>query len=68
MTTLRQHSLRVRVVSRVRGEMDTIASFLRSMADSIQDTANRCTDPVIVSELEHSVEKLREKASEVEDH
>jgi len=45
--------------------MDTIASFLKAMAESVEETSSRCTDPVIVSELQYAVEKLREKANEL---
>ena len=46
--------------------MDNIALFLKSMAESIDETSTRCTDPVVVSELRYAVEKLREKAGELE--
>jgi hypothetical protein len=64
METLAQ-PLRLKMISRRRAAMDTIASFLKSMAASVEETSSRCTDPVIVSELQYAVEKLREKANEL---
>ena len=65
METLGQRALRLRLISRRRNAMDNIAVFLNSMAESIEETSARCTDPVIVSELQYAVEKLREKAHEL---
>jgi hypothetical protein len=42
--------------------MDTVPFFLRQQADSIEDTASRCTDPAIVSELQYICQELRSRA------
>ena len=65
METLRQRALRFKMISRRPSVMDTIISFLRSMADSIEETLARCTDPVIVSELRYEIDQLRQKANEL---
>lgn len=46
--------------------MADIVSFLRDQADDIDDTAQRCNDPVIVSELQHISERLRAEALRLE--
>jgi hypothetical protein len=46
--------------------MKEVISFLRTQADNIDDTARRCTDPVIVSELRYISSQLREEASKLE--
>lgn len=46
--------------------MADIISFLRDQADDIDDTAKRCNDPVIVSELRHISERLRAEASRLD--
>lgn len=46
--------------------MDDVISFLRMQADSILDTARRCLDPEITSELEYIGSDLRKKADELE--
>ena len=46
--------------------MGNVASYLRTQADSIDDTASRCTDPMIVSELQEISTELREKAEKLE--
>jgi hypothetical protein len=46
--------------------MGNVASYLRTQADSIDDTASRCTDPMIVSELQEIGAELREKAEKLE--
>jgi hypothetical protein len=46
--------------------MDTVPFFLRQQAHSILETASRCTDPVISSELREIVEELRAKADALE--
>jgi hypothetical protein len=51
METLAQRALRLRPISRRRSAMDNIALFLKSMAESVEETSARCTDPVVVSEL-----------------
>ena len=38
---------------------------LREQADHMDDTAKRCTDPAIVSELQHISSDLRAKAKEL---
>lgn len=65
METLRQRVLRLRLNSRRHSAMDNIALFLNSMAENIEESSARCTDPMIVSELQYAVEKLREKANEL---
>jgi len=47
-------------------EMGTVSSFLRQQADSILETASRCTDPVISSELREIAEELRTEAEALE--
>jgi hypothetical protein len=42
--------------------MEDIISFLRVQADEIDETADRCNDPLVVSELQHISAQLREKA------
>jgi hypothetical protein len=42
--------------------METVSFFLRQQADSIMETASRCTDPAIVSELEEISKELRARA------
>ena len=46
--------------------MSNVASYLRTQADSIDETANRCTDPAIVSELQHISSELRAEAEKLE--
>jgi hypothetical protein len=46
--------------------MGDVASYLRTQADSIDETANRCTDPVIVSELQQISSDLRAEAEKLE--
>jgi hypothetical protein len=46
--------------------MKEVISFLKTQADNIDDTAKRCTDPVIVSELQHISSQLREEAHKLE--
>ena len=46
--------------------MEDIIVFLRDQADSLDDTAKRCTDPVIVSELRYTVSELRAQADKLE--
>ena len=46
--------------------MGNAASYLRTQADSIDETANRCTDPVIVSELQEISSELRTEAEKLE--
>jgi hypothetical protein len=45
--------------------MKDVISFLKTQADSIDDTARRCTDPVIVSELQY-ISSPREEAHKLE--
>jgi hypothetical protein len=47
-------------------QMHTVSDFLREEADSIVETASRCSDPVIVSELQEIVSELRAKAHALE--
>ena len=46
--------------------MKDVVSFLKAQADNIDDTAKRCTDPVIVSELQYISSRLREEANKLE--
>lgn len=46
--------------------MKEVISFLRTQADNVDDTARRCTDPVIVSELHYISSVLREQAHKLE--
>ena len=46
--------------------MNDVVSFLKTQADNIDDTANRCTDPAIVSELHYISSELREQATKLE--
>ena len=46
--------------------MKDVVSFLKMQADYIDDTAKRCTDPVIVSELQYISSQLREEANKLE--
>jgi len=45
--------------------MNQIIKFLREQARSIQETARRCTDPEIASELQAIADELYEKANEL---
>ena len=46
--------------------MKDVVSFLKAQADNIDDTAKRCTDPAIVSELQYISSELREEANKLE--
>ena len=46
--------------------MGNVTSYLRRQADNIDETANRCTDPVIVSELHEISSELRAEAEKLE--
>jgi hypothetical protein len=46
--------------------MQDVVLYLREQAEHTDDTAKRCTDPAIVSELQHMSSDLREKAKELE--
>jgi len=46
--------------------MKDIISFLKTQADSVDDTARRCTDPAIVAELQYISSQLREEAQKLE--
>ena len=46
--------------------MKDMISFLKTQADNIDDTAMRCTDPAIVSELQYISSELREEANKLE--
>ena len=45
--------------------MQAVIGFLREQARSIQETARRCTDPEIASELRAIADELYEKANEL---
>ena len=68
MSQLRNSISRFRIVSgRETGTaMQDVVLYLREQADHIDDTVKRCTDPAIVSELQHISSVLREKAQELE--
>jgi hypothetical protein len=46
--------------------MRDVILFLRTQADNINDTAKRCTDPAIASELQHISSQLAEEAQRLE--
>jgi|tagenome__1003787_1003787.scaffolds.fasta_scaffold20095956_2 hypothetical protein len=46
--------------------MSNVASYLRAQADDIDHTASRCTDPMIVSELQHISSEIRSEAAKLE--
>jgi len=46
--------------------MKDVISFLKTQADSIDDTAKRCTDPVIVAELHYISSQLRDEGNKME--
>lgn len=46
--------------------MVEIIAFLRDQADDIDETASRCTDPMIVSELRHISDRIRAEAVRLE--
>lgn len=61
-----QHFPHLRLVTMLGMPMETVSFFLRQQAHSILDTASRCTDPQVVSELEEVCEELRAKAEALE--
>jgi regulator of extracellular matrix RemA (YlzA/DUF370 family) len=68
MSPLQKPPSRLRIVSAdvARAPMKDVISFLKTQADNIDDTAKRCTDPVIVSELQHISSRLRDEATKLE--
>jgi len=46
--------------------LDEVISLLRRQAANIDDTASRCTDPKIVSELKYISVQLQEEARRLE--
>ena len=68
MPQLQNSSVRLRIVSPavIGTPMGNVVSYLRAQADNIDETANRCTDPVIVSELHQISSELRAKAEKLE--
>jgi len=68
MSPLQKPPSRFRIVSGVvvGAPMKDVISFLKTQADSIDDTAKRCTDPVIVAELQYIGTQLREEAHKLE--
>jgi hypothetical protein len=68
MNPLQKSPSRLRIVSAgVAGAaMKHVISFLKTQADGIDDTANRCTDPVIVGELHYISSQLRDEAHKLE--
>jgi hypothetical protein len=67
--SIMQHSqMRLRLVPTTLGmPMDTVPFFLRQLADSIEETASRCTDPAIVSELQYICGQLRARAEALDE-
>ena len=67
MSQLQNGAARLRIVSGgdTRAAMSDVISFLRMQADSLDDTAKRCTDPVIVSELQYTISELRAQADKL---
>ena len=61
-----QSRLRIVAEEPARASMKDVISFLKTQADSIDDTAKRCTDPVIVAELQYISSQLREEAHKLE--
>jgi hypothetical protein len=68
MSPLQKLPSRLRVVSAdvARAPMKDLISFLKTQADNIDDTAKRCTDPAIASELQYISLQLREEANKLE--
>ena len=68
MSPLQKPPSRLRIVSGepTRAPMKDVIFFLKTQADSIDDTAKRCTDPVIVAELQYISSQLREEAHKLE--
>jgi hypothetical protein len=60
--------MRLRIVSSAAAgiSMSNVASYLRTQADNIDETANRCTDPMIVSELHAISAEIRAEAEKLE--
>ena len=65
MNRLQKPSSHLRIVSG-RAPMEDVISCLKTQADNIDDTAERCTDPVIVAELHYISSQLREEANKLE--
>ena len=68
MSQLQSGAARLRIVTSddSGAKMSEAAAFLRSQADNLKDTAKRCTDPVIVSELEQTIEELLAEANKLD--
>jgi hypothetical protein len=68
MSRLQSSAARLRIVSggETRTAMSDVISFLRTQADSLDDTAKRCTDPVIVAELQYIISELRTQANKLQ--
>jgi hypothetical protein len=68
MSPLQKLPSRLRIVPGgiVGAPMKDLISFLKTQADSIDDTAKRCTDPRIVAELQYISSNLREEAHRLE--
>jgi len=68
MSQLQNSPARLRIVSQaaVGTPMCNVASYLRAQADDIDETASRCTDPMIVSELQHISSGIRAEAAKLE--
>jgi len=68
MAQLQNTPVRLRIVwpAVIGTPMGDVVSYLRAQADNIDDTANRCTDPVIVSELQQISSELRAEAEKLE--
>jgi hypothetical protein len=68
MSQLQSGAARLRIVSggETGAAMSDVISFLRTQADSLDDTAKRCTDPAIVAELQYTISELRTQADKLE--
>ena len=68
MSQLQSGAARLRIVTNEDSgaKMTEAAAFLRSQADHLKDTARRCTDPVVVSELEQTIEELMAEANRLD--
>jgi hypothetical protein len=67
MTALQTLGPRLRIVPLKTGpSMQELIAFIRAQAANIDDTAKRCTDPVIISELRYISAEMRAEAAKAE--
>ena len=68
MSQLQGGAARLRIVTGqdTGAAMSDVISFLRAQADSLDDTAKRCTDPAIVAELQYTISEMRVQADQLE--